>query len=1036
MKELFSKFKYFYGTLDKEQSKITLSGIILKKIVKTIYWRIRNKIVEKQYNNEPTTFDIMQFHNEQLVDELEIPSEIYHQKIDVIIPVYNGFEYLNGLFNSIEKTRMPYRLIIINDCSSDERVYPYLKEYNSKNENVILLQNDKNLGFVKSVNKALKIIENHVAIVNTDVEVPEFWLERLMIPIIYDKNIASTTPFTNCGTICSFPNFCKDNALLEGFSLQDIDNEFQKIKPKYYNIPTGVGFCMGMSQHVIKKIGMFDEIYNKGYCEENDWCQRANKSGYKNVQIENLFVYHKHGGSFLSEDKIRYQQENQKVLNKRYPSYLKDVALYCETDPARSIRDYVLLQLLFSKESKPAIMAFDHWLGGGATSYLEKQRVLEVQNGERYIIFRYNWHNNNYVIICYYQDYTIVFHFSYFEDIQIVLEHVNIGHIYINEFVTYPKMYDVFNWIVELKKSHAAKMTMLLHDYFCMCPIIYLLNEEKQFCNLPTLERCEKCVANSDRNMYLGYGTVKQYRENWERFLNECDEIRGFSMASIELFKKVYGEKESLTLVPHIVHNLIQINKKNKITKTLNIGLLGVLSVHKGSEIVKGILIEIEKYQLDVRIILLGESEKGLENKYYRETGHYNREMLPKLVLEEDIDIFLIPSIWPETFSYTTEEIMLMNMPIAVFDMGAPAERVRKYDKGLIIEKTEASYALEQIMEFAKSLTIDCSNYNKTKYLFVAEYISFSSRYRVEHTREQLLLEGIGSDFVELKDIDSISINKYNTVIIYRCTKYKMVEKMIKKAHDYSIKVYYDIDDFVFNYNEIKDLDFLVNEKGVQFKTYSEEIYDTMKLCDGYITSTETLANEIRKSFPNKEVSVNRNRPSMEMKLLSEKARKEVKKDENKVILGYFSGSKTHDGDFEIISDIILEILKENDNVYLMTVGAIELNKKFETVKNKLIHHDFVNWKQLPELIASIDINLMPLEDTLFHRCKSENKWMEALLVGVPTIATFNEELAMVMCDKESAYLCKSKKDWYENLNFLISEKSIGFSFIIQEENI
>ena len=45
-----------------------------------------------------------------------------------------------------------------------------------------------------------------------------------------------------------------------------------------------------------------------------------------------------------------------------------------------------------------------------------------------------------------------------------------------------------------------------------------------------------------------------------------------------------------------------------------------------------------------------------------------------------------------------------------------------------------------------------------------------------------------------------------------------------------------------------------------------------------------------------------------------------------------------------------------------------------------------MDWKQLPSVMAGIDINLMPLEDSIFHCSKSENKWMEAALVKVPSV--------------------------------------------------
>ena len=47
-----------------------------------------------------------------------------------------------------------------------------------------------------------------------------------------------------------------------------------------------------------------------------------------------------------------------------------------------------------------------------------------------------------------------------------------------------------------------------------------------------------------------------------------------------------------------------------------------------------------------------------------------------------------------------------MGMPVAVFDLGAPAERVKKYSKGLIIVKIDAEYALRKILGFTSEMRI------------------------------------------------------------------------------------------------------------------------------------------------------------------------------------------------------------------------------------------------------------------------------------------------------------------------------------------
>ena len=69
-----------------------------------------------------------------------------------------------------------------------------------------------------------------------------------------------------------------------------------------------------------------------------------------------------------------------------------------------------------------------------------------------------------------------------------------------------------------------------------------------------------------------------------------------------------------------------------------------------------------------------------------------------------------------------------------------------------------------------------------------------------------------------------------------------------------------------------------------------------------------------------------------------------------------------------------------------------------------------MDWKQLPAVMAGIDINLMPLEDSIFHCSKSENKWMEAALVKVPSVMSRNREMEGVIENGVDGWLVATKK--------------------------
>lgn len=654
--------------------------------------------IDKKFEN----INLIEFKKENVINKLEYPSELYKYTIDVIVPVYNGYEYLENLFTSIVKTKVNYRLIVINDKSSDARVGEALRYYANCNEKIMLLENNENLGFVKTVNRGFKIAVNNIALVNTDVELPDMWLERLMYPIILNKDIASSTPFTNCGTICSFPNFCEDNEIFEKLDVNYIDKAFQSIKPFYTNIPTGVGFCMGINKKAMDEVGSFDaETFSKGYGEENDWCQRAIRAGYKNVHVENLYVYHKHGGSFLSEEKKKLLRKNGVLLSKKHPNYNEDVSNYCGLDPVKNIRNYIIFKIL-SEKSEGVLIYFDHNIGGGATNYLETRIKQDISNEESIIIIRYDRLKKIYLLNYKYKIYNLWFNFMEFDEIISVLEEIKIEKIFINELFTYPDIYNVLEKISDLKANNNVNMTMFVHDFFSICPTVNLLNDQGNYCNIPHMKKCEYCLRYNELNIYFEYGSMEQWRTMWGRFLEKCNNIIVFSKNSKELIQKCYDINTNICVIPHTVDYIGHLYRGVKSTKTLNIGVLGTLNYNKGFDIIKQMLDKIEALNLDINIILIGSTVTPFRHKNFKQTGRYMTDMIPKLVLENDIDLFFVSSIWPETYSYTTQEIINMNLPVVCFNLGAQAERIGEYDKGLVLEDFDVDDILSNIVKFSK----------------------------------------------------------------------------------------------------------------------------------------------------------------------------------------------------------------------------------------------------------------------------------------------------------------------------------------------
>ena len=664
------------------------------------------KIKEKSRNNLAESNNLIEVSPAQYFTTFN--KEKYtlgNMTVDIIIPVYNGYEFLEKLFNSVEKnTTSEYRLIVINDCSPDERVKSYLLERLKKHPSAIFIDHKENQGFLKSVNEAYTYVSDHFLLLNTDTEVPAFWMERLMYPIIHMDKVASTTPFTNSGEIASFPNFVADNEIFDGMEVNDLDKAFREVNPQdfYAEVPTGVGFCMGVNYTLTKDIGMFvEDTFGKGYGEENDWCQRAIQKGYRNFIVPNLFVYHKHGGSFSAEEKQALLKVNAVKLLDRHPNYGKDVTAYIEENPHATLRQ--LLVLMAANAQVGTHLIFDHALGGGANIYADELREKYVEEGKNVLLVQYDFYSHCYTLTHTYKTYNFNFKITEFEALKTFIQKLKLEELFINNIVSYKTPQQLLTYFHKLVEDKSITLAIPIHDMYVLCPSYNLLNEKGQYCNMPDIEICKLCMTTNMqewRNFYPEPVDIVEWRASWTKLLNRSNKVLCFSNNSKEVFVKAYPEVDikKINIIPHQVKDIAPlVLKKDPNKTTTTIGILGAINYVKGSSIIKQMIQLIERDNLDINIVVIGEITEPIKSKHFHSTGRYKRDDLPSIIQEHDIDIFIIPSIWPETFSYTTQEIMMMELPLMVFNLGAPAERVSKYGKGYIIDEISANAALKTL---------------------------------------------------------------------------------------------------------------------------------------------------------------------------------------------------------------------------------------------------------------------------------------------------------------------------------------------------
>lgn len=615
--------------------------------------------------------------------------------VDIIVPVYDGFDYLAPLFRSIaQNTRSPHRLIVVDDASPDRRVRYYLEKLVREHPNLTLLRNDTNLGFVATVNRAATHAAGDFVLLNTDVEVPPYWLERLMAPMQADRKIASITPFSNAATICSFPEMNVDNPPFAGLDVQRIDRWFQRVRTDVplIDLPTGVGFCMGVNGDVWRSIGEFDELtFERGYGEENDWCLRAKAAGYRNVITPNLFIHHKHGGSFSSAERDGLRAKNLRKVQARHPNYQRDVHTFIRDDPLVPFRELMTMLIACAEADRPPLLVIDHELGGGANLYRKRlvegrlaadQPVLLLTARRGASMFR-----EPLGLRCMYRKYSASFELKEIAELEALFgQDIPLAEIFYNNAVTFEHPSAVLQTLRKIRLLTGARLSIAIHDFYALCPSYNLLHADGAYCGLPEIDACRTCLP---RNRYAANPertSIESWRKNWGALLEHADRIVCFSEDSRKHVAKAYPQHAArIEVCPH-THD-VQFARLPRVNRggPLHVGIVGAIGYAKGAKVVADLARFLLKTDPQARLTVIGTLENAPRLKNLTVTGAYKPAELPDLLERLGINVCFLPSIWPETFSYVTAELMALDIPIAYFGLGAPAERLRVYAKGIPI---------------------------------------------------------------------------------------------------------------------------------------------------------------------------------------------------------------------------------------------------------------------------------------------------------------------------------------------------------------
>lgn len=964
--------------------------------------------------------------------------------VDVVIPVYRGLDETRDCLQSVlANTTGPLgRIIVVEDRSPEPELVAWLKTL-AADGRIHLIRNERNLGFVRSVNAGMTEAGRHdVVLLNSDTEVPPGWLERLSDQAYVDRSIASVSPFSNNATICSYP--CNEGGPIPfGLSVTAIDAACRVVnQSRFVDVPTTVGFCMYIRRAALDKVGLFDaERFGMGYGEENDFCLRASRLGWRHRLACDIFVYHKGSVSFGAKAQ-KLMQRATDTLAKQFPNYALTVARHVGRGAVNPYR-FALTAELFRESGKPVILMVTHALGGGVRQHIE--HLVKRYAGQAHVLVLEGTDRGATLSVPELDGHpTLAMPDDALEDYVRLLRSMAVSRVHVHHLLGIDL--DIRGLVHRL----GVPLDVTVHDYFAICPQINLLPwRHSLYCGEPDIGGCNACIAQCASH---GARDIVTWRMDHAWLFRDADRVLCPS-ADVRDRLQRYGLAHRALIAPHEAMaggNWPLRPPALAKGERLRVAILGTLVEHKGARSVAAVIPLAASRGIDMHLIgYIDGNFPDSARKRLKITGRYKEAELAGLIERVRPHIIWFPMSWPETYSYTLSAAIEAGVAIAAPALGAFPERLAGRPLSWLADVATTPQAWvdlfgtigDAIRARLPSATqrpaiedFYADRYlhplpapaiarpqAKPRIVVVPERFDIGAPTPCGFIRliQPLSHPVITTDFdVVLADAKSVLEQPADIIVTQRFAlpDIAAAEQLADHARRHGARLVYDLDDDLLNVPK-------THPDAPEVRPMGKVVRRMLTLTDAVWASTPGLVARLRGLRLDAELIENR----LDERIWAAGTLAPPVRESPVRILAM--GTTSHEHDFDLIVPSLQRLKAEYDE--RVTIEILGMTRRNDLPKGLLrvgpprhaagSYPTFVHW--LTSLDQPWHIGLAPLLESPFNACKSPIKAMDYVGLGLAVVASDSDVYRGSLIDGPAGRLVANTPEaWYAALDILVRD--------------
>ena len=626
--------------------------------------------------------------------------------VTVVVPVHEGLADVQACLESVVRhgAAALFELLVIDDASPEAAVSAYVDEFGASEHGVPVrvLRNPESLGFVRTVNRGLRETQGDVVILKAATQVTAGWLDRMIEAATAEPDVATVTPLTNFGSICTLPRTIVDAYDLDGDAPRiDACAEFVLaaslgLRPA---VVTGVDFCMLMRREAIQVLGGFDEeTFGQGYGEEVDFCLRASRLGFSHLVEDSTFVFHHGGGSFgagrqaglargsaLLHDRYGFFRSTNRRERVEDPLAVPFAALELALDARDPSRPQVLHVLHGSPDALGGTQKHLRTLIEAVRDEFDASILFPVEAG---FVLRSVWFRSG-VALAEHEALLpgapgrvskLVDEVAR-EALAAVLAMDRFDAVHIHNLINHSLA------PLAALEDFDGSVVCSVRDLYLACPHHWLLYKNRSACGLPDdLSVCAGCLPETNG---MTVDQLEAFRATVSEHLDVVDHWVFASQSAADSMLRVYDiAPERIELIPHGA--IIDLDRPRPpldpdllFDEPLRLGYVGLGWPKKGLDEVNWLAERLAGTGIEVHHF---GKLRADASEHVHVHGPYDNEVLPELLDRAGIQVVLLPAPYAETFGHVLTEAFVAGRPVIGTSYGALAERIRAGGLGWTVD--------------------------------------------------------------------------------------------------------------------------------------------------------------------------------------------------------------------------------------------------------------------------------------------------------------------------------------------------------------